>query len=57
MQYRWGMPSLADDLVKTHRVEQAKRERAWMVELEQRRHAIAMRACIDVEALRAKLGV
>jgi hypothetical protein len=51
------MSTTLDELVKTHRVEQAKRERAWMVELEQRRHVIAMRACIDVVALRAKLGV
>jgi hypothetical protein len=51
------MPSLLDELVKAHRVEHAKRERAWMVELEERRHAIATRACIDVAALRAKLGI
>jgi hypothetical protein len=51
------MPSFVDDIVRRHRVQQAKREQAWLLELEQRRHVIASRACIDVAALRAKLGV
>ncbi len=57
MQYRLGMSSMSDELAKAHRVEQAKRERAWAVELEERRHTIAMRACINIAALRAKLGI
>jgi len=51
------MPTSTDDLMKAHRVESAKRNTAWMLELEHRRHEIAARACIDLAAMRVKLGV
>jgi hypothetical protein len=52
-----GMSQRIEDLVKSHRVEHAKREAAWLDELEERRREIAKRACLDVEALRAKLAI
>jgi hypothetical protein len=52
-----GMSPHTEELVKLHRVECAKREAAWQDELEQRRRECAKRACLDVEALRAKLAI
>jgi hypothetical protein len=52
-----GMSPRIEELVKSHRVEHAKREAAWADELEGRRREIAKRACLDVEALRAKLAI
>jgi hypothetical protein len=46
-----------EDVVRMHRVESARREAAWMQELEQRRRECAARACVDVAALRAKLAI
>jgi hypothetical protein len=51
------MSSQVEELVKSHRVECAKREAAWQDELERRRREIAQRACLDIEALRAKLAI
>jgi len=49
--------SYADQLARTHRVEQAKRECEWLAELTARRQAVAARAHIDIEGLRQKLGI
>jgi hypothetical protein len=58
MHFRETMPtSYADQLARTHRVEQAKREHEWLVELAARRQAVAARAHIDIEGLRQKLGI
>ncbi|MBX3155620.1 MAG: hypothetical protein KF773_06455 [Deltaproteobacteria bacterium] len=58
MQQRVRMPSVSlEELVRAHRVEHAKREAAWLKELEQRRRECAARACIDVAALREKLAI
>jgi hypothetical protein len=58
MQQRLPMPSAPiDEIVRMHRVEHAKREAAWLKELEQRRRECAARACIDVDALREKLAI
>jgi hypothetical protein len=52
------MPNtLVEDVVKAHRVENAKREAGWIIELEQRRRECAKRACIDIDALRYKLAI
>jgi len=51
------MPTQSQELVRTHRVDSAKREAAWQQELETRRQAIAERCSVDLEALRVKLGV
>jgi hypothetical protein len=51
------MTSHVEELVKLHRVECARREAAWQDELEQRRREIAKRACLDIDALRAKLAI
>ncbi len=58
MQPSGGMPSsFLEDVVRTHRVENAKREAGWIIELEERRRECAKRACIDVDALRDKLAI
>jgi hypothetical protein len=58
MQQRVGMPSdVLEELERMHRVETAKREAAWLEELEQRRRECAKRACIDTAALRIKLAI
>jgi hypothetical protein len=58
MQQRVGMTGASlDELEKMHRVETAKREAAWLEELEQRRRECAKRACIDTAALRIKLAI
>jgi hypothetical protein len=46
---------LLERLIATHRAEQARRERIWIAELEQRRKEIARAA--DIETLRAKLAI
>ena len=51
------MSSNLEDVVRMHRVENAKREAVWMVELEQRRQVCAARAVIDFVALRFKLAI
>jgi hypothetical protein len=51
------MLSTSQELVRTHRVDSAKREAAWQQELEARRQVIASRCSVDLEALRHKLGV
>jgi hypothetical protein len=58
MQQGRGMPRPSlEELERMHRVESAKREAAWLEELEQRRRECAKRACIDVAALRDKLAI
>jgi hypothetical protein len=58
MQQVLPMPGVSlEDIVKMHRVEHAKREAAWQLELEQRRRECAARACIDVDALHKKLAI
>ena len=52
-----SMSTQVEELVKSHRVECAKREAAWQDELERRRREIAERSCIDIAALRAKLAI
>jgi hypothetical protein len=51
------MSPQVEELVKSHRVECAKREAVWQDELERRRRECAARSCIDIEALRAKLAI
>ena len=51
------MSTQVEELVKSHRLEWAKREAAWQDELERRRREIAERSCIDIAALRAKLAI
>jgi hypothetical protein len=51
------MSPLLEQIVKTHRVENEKREALLMRELEQRRQEIARCACIDIQALREKLAI
>ena len=52
-----SMSTQVEELVKSHRVECAKREAAWQDELERRRRDIAKQACLDIEALRIKLAI
>ena len=51
------MPTQSQELVRTHRVDSARREAAWQQELEARRQVIAARCAVDLEALRHRLGV
>lgn len=41
VHYTSGMSSRVDDVVRMHRVENAKREAVWLAELERRRRELA----------------